>query len=192
MSGRSYPQLYQQLQDLIARGTKVADATAGTPAAEIHDWIKEAQYCLALLEDKIPSALSDFKRLRENFEFKVDEDGDIPASASAYNPRQTDPSTGQNYDVDVLLDFRFENLAEATAILTFAARKIEMDGQSLPALGQELREARRRAGHGQREAAKALGYDHRDISDWETGKREPLAKQVPNIRDYILKYSEEK
>ncbi len=87
MSDKSYAQLHQRLQDLIARGTKVAHAGACTPAVEIHDWINRAQYCIALLEDRIPTAVTDFRRVLQSVEFKVNE-GDDKAinSKSAFRP----------------------------------------------------------------------------------------------------------
>jgi hypothetical protein len=125
VSGRSYAQLYQRLQDLIARGTKVADGLAGTPGAQIHDWINEAENCLLLLEDKMPTLLSDFRRI-PSFEFKVDDDRkvdydaeadddhevdddrEVLRSESAYRPHRTNPRTGRTEVADVLVDFKFE------------------------------------------------------------------------------------
>src|SRR5438067_8646772 len=103
VSGKSYAQLLKLIQDLIATGTKISDATAGTPAIQIHHWISRAEYCLSLLEDKIPTALSDFRRIRQSFEFKVGEDEEPYSSESAYTPK----------DSDVLLDFSFEHLKRA-------------------------------------------------------------------------------
>jgi DNA-binding XRE family transcriptional regulator len=61
-----------------------------------------------------------------------------------------------------------------------------------PKLGQQLRAARDRAGHSQRQAAEKMGYDHKNISEWETGKRKPRPDTAKNIRDYILRYPEAK
>lgn len=120
MSGRSYAQLHQRLQDLIAQGANVAAAEAGTPAAEIHEWMNAVHYCLALIEDKIPTALSDFRHLRNNFEFRVNEDEEPGSSESAYRPD----------GADVLLDFRFEYIEQANNILKFAATKLEIEGNA--------------------------------------------------------------
>jgi DNA-binding transcriptional regulator YiaG len=184
VSGKSYAQLLKQIDDLIARGTKVSDASAGTPSAQIHDWVSRAEYCLSLLEDKIPTALSEFRRIRQSFEFNVDDDEEAFSSASAYRPEGG----------DVLLDFSFEHPGQANDILKFAATKLEIEGHSLPGdpsdkgLGEELRAARLRAGHSQREAADKIGYDHKDISEWERG-RKPHPKAAKNIRDYISQHS---
>jgi DNA-binding transcriptional regulator YiaG len=95
----------------------------------------------------------------------------------------------------VLLDFRFEHLARANVILKFAATKLEIEGHSVPGdpsdegLGEELRAARVRAGHSQRAAADDIGYDHKDISEWETGKRKPHPKAAKDLRDYISQHS---
>jgi DNA-binding XRE family transcriptional regulator len=173
----------------------VADAEAGTPAADIHKWLSEADYCLLFLEDRMPTPISNFRRLRQNCERKVanperkfpDRDwerkvthDELPASKSAYTPDE----------IDGLVDFRFGNLEQINGILKFAATKLEIEGLSVPKLGQELYAARQRAGHSQREAGKTIGYDHHAISEWETGKREPLPDQAKNIWDYILKYPE--
>src|SRR5204862_1186372 len=108
----------------------------------------------------------------QSLEFKVDEEEEGSGSASAYRPK----------DADVLLDFNFENLKRANDILKFAATKLEIERHPLTGdtsaelLGEELRAARRRAGHSQRDAADDIGYDHKDISEWETGKRHPHPK----------------
>jgi DNA-binding XRE family transcriptional regulator len=143
------------------------------------------EYCLSLLEDKIPTALSEFRRIRQSFEFKVDDEKEAFSSASAYRPE------GAN----VLLDFRFDRLGRANNILKLAATKLEIEGHSLPGdpsdegLGEELRAARRRAGHSQRDAAEKIGYDHKAISEWERGKRKPHPNAAKNIRDYISQHS---
>jgi DNA-binding XRE family transcriptional regulator len=182
---KSYAELLKVIQDLIATGNKIADPTAGTPWAEIHVWVSKVGQCLLLLEDKLPTPLSDFRHLRQSFEFKVDDEEESSASASAYRPKGT----------DVLLDFNFENLKRANEILKFAAAKLKMEGPSSPGdpssegLGEELRAARLRAGHSQRDAAEKIGYDHKDIGDWERGKRKPHPKAAKNIRDYICQHS---
>jgi hypothetical protein len=192
----TYAQLHQRLQDLIARGAKVADATAGTPAAQIHDWINKAQLCLLLLEDKMPTLLADFRRMQPNFEFKVDEDEEAGSSNSAYRPSWIDQRTGLKDGADVLLDFRFDLLDQANGILKLAATKLEMEGHSLPGnfsderLGEELLAARKRAGHSLRQAATKIGYDHKYLSEWERGKRKPHPEAAKNIRDYILLHSD--
>jgi hypothetical protein len=161
-----YAELHKRIQDLIVRGKKVANAKAGTPAARIHRWIRDAVECLSRLEDE--TALSDFRHIQQSqgrftppFEFKVDDDDKADCSRSAY----------RHDEADVLLDFRFDQLAKANDILKSAATKLEMEGHSLPTLGQELRIARARAGHSQREAGKQIGYDHKYISEWERGDR---------------------
>jgi DNA-binding XRE family transcriptional regulator len=185
VSGKSYAQLLKLIEDLIARGTKVSDPSAGTASAQIHDWVSKVECCLSLLEDKIPTALSDFRRIRQSFEFKVDDWEEASSSASAYRPE----------GADVLLDFNFKHLGRANNILKFAATKLEIEGYSLPGdhsdegLGKELRAARVRAGHSQRDAAEKIGYDHKDVSEWETGKRKPHPKAAKNIRDYVSKNS---
>jgi DNA-binding XRE family transcriptional regulator len=196
VSHKTYAQLHQRLQELIARGTKVADAGAGTPAAEIHEWISGAQYCLALLEDKIPTALADFRRIRESVEFQVREGEEAFSSKSAYNPETTNPYTGEAERADVLLDFRFDYLGQINQIMRFAATKIEIGGLALSAahpddesLGKRLRDARKRAGQTQEEAAIAIVCDHKDISDWERGKRNPRPSSTKKILDYIEKHS---
>ncbi len=185
MSGKSYAQLLKLIEDLIARGTKVSDASAGTPWAQIHDWVSRVEDCLSLLEDKLPTALSEFRRIRQSFEFKVDNEKEAFSSASAYRPE----------GADVLLDFSFEHLGRANNILKIAATKLEIEGHSLPGdpsdegLGEELRAARLRAGHSQRHAAEQIGYDHKDVSEWERGKRKPRPNTAKNIRDYISQHS---
>jgi DNA-binding transcriptional regulator YiaG len=188
VSGKSYAQLLKLIKDLIARGTKVSDASAGTPSAQIHDWVSKVEYCLSLLEDKIPTALSEFRRIRQRFEFKVDDEKEALSSASAYRPD----------GADVLLDFSFEHLGQANDILKFAATKLEIEGHSLPGdpsdegIGEELRAARLRAGLSQRKAAEGIGCDHKDVSEWERGKRKPHPKAAKDIRDYISKLSKPK
>jgi DNA-binding transcriptional regulator YiaG len=186
VSGKSYAQLLKTIEDLIATGTKVSDESAGTPSAQIHEWVSEAQICLSLLEDKVPTALSDFRRIRQSFEFKVDEEEEASSSASAYRPK----------GADVLQDFSFEHLARANEILKSAATKleIEIEGHSLSndisaeRLGKELRAARDRAGHTQWEAADEIGCDHKDISEWERGRRHQHPSSVKKILDYVSKY----
>ena len=123
--------------------------------------------------------------MRQSLEFKVDEEEEGSGSASAYRPK----------DADVLLDFNFEHLKRANDILKFAATKLEIEQHSLTGaplderLGGELRAARLRAGHSQREAAEAIGYDHKDISEWERGERIPHPNAAKNILDYIAKHS---
>lgn len=187
MSGKSYAQLLKLIEDLIATGNNISDANAGTPSVQIHSWIGTAERCLLLLEDKVPTAVSDFRRIRQSFEFKVAEDEEASSSASAYRPKGGDS----------LLDFSFEHLKRANDILKFAATKLELEGHSLPGhssdeeLGEQLRATRRRAGHSQRDAAKDLGYDHKDISEWERG-RKPHPKAAKDIRDYIVRHSNPK
>lgn len=188
MSGKSYAQLLKLIEDLIARGAKVSDPNAGTPSAQVLNWISTVEYCLSLLEDKIPTAHSDFRRIRQSFEFKVDDSKEAFSSASAYRPE----------GAEVLLDFSFEHLARANDILKLAAIKLEIEGHSLSrdssdeGLGKELRAARLRAGHSQRDAAEEMGYDHKDISEWERGRRRPHPKAAKDIRDYIVQQSESK
>ena len=123
--------------------------------------------------------------MRQSLEFKVDEEEEGSGSESAYRPK----------GADVLLDFNFEHLKRANDILKFAATKIEIEQHPLTGdpsderLGEELRAARRRAGHSQRDAAEAIGYDHKDVSEWERGNRIPHPKAVKNILDYIAKHS---
>jgi DNA-binding XRE family transcriptional regulator len=194
--GISYTQLHQRLQTLITLGTKVADAGAGTPAAQIHQWIDEAQDCLLLLEDKIPTALSDFRGVGQRFEFRVDDDDEDSSSESAYRPD----------GADVLWDFRFEYLGQANDILKLAATKLEMEGHSVPGaepfpessgaagnppdekLGEELRAARKRAGESQEVACVELKCSRVTVGRWETGKQKPHIAQAKSIRDYILKH----
>jgi DNA-binding transcriptional regulator YiaG len=172
------------IQDLIATGTKVSDANAGTPSAQIHQWVSKAGSCLSLLEDKIPTAFAEFRHLRQSLEFKLDEEEEGSGSASAYRPKGT----------DVLVDFNFEHLKRANDILKFAATKLEIERHLLTGdpsderLGEELRAARHRAGHSQRDAADDIGYDHKDISEWERGKRIPRPKAAKDIRDYIAQH----
>lgn len=185
MSVNSYAQLLKMIEDLIDRGTRVSDPSAGTPSAQILDWVSRVEYCLSLLEDKIPTALSEFRRIRQSFEFKVDDGEEAFSSASAYRPE----------GADVLLDFSFEYLERANNILRVAATKLEIEGHSSPGdppdegLGKELRAARVRAGHSQRYAAEEIGYDHKAVSEWETGKRKPHPSAAKNIRDYISQHS---
>lgn len=188
VSGKSYAQLLKEIQDLIVTGTKVSDVNAGTPSAQILQWVSKAGYCLSLLEDKIPTAFSDFRHIRQSLEFKVDEEEEGSGSASAYRPE----------DTDVLLDFNFEHLKRANDILKFAATKLEIERHPLTGdpsderLGDQLRAARLRAGHSQRVAADKIGYDHKYISEWETGNRKPHPKALKNILDYISKHSKPK
>ena len=150
MAHKSYAKLLKKLQELIARGTQVSDVTAGTPSAQIREWINRAEYCLSLLEDKIPTAVADFQRLRRSFEFKAEDNEEYITSESAYRPE----------GADVLLDFNFECLGEAVNILKFAATKLQLEVHSQPGelseegLGKALRAARLRAGHSQRVAAR--------------------------------------
>ena len=58
-------------------------------------------------------------------------------------------------------------------------------------LGEQLRAARRRAGHAQWVAAEKIECDHKAISEWETGKRKPHPKAEKKIRDYIAKYAKQ-
>ena len=71
-----------------------------------------------------------------------------------------------------------------------AASKSQGEPRQRPTrLGRELRAARLRAGHSQRQAAEKMGYDHKSISEWETGKRKPHPKTAKDIRDYIHRNS---
>jgi DNA-binding transcriptional regulator YiaG len=188
VSGKSYEQLLKRIQDLIVKGNKISDANAGIPSVEIHEWASAAEYCVLLLEDRLPTAVSDFRRIREGFEFKVTEEEEASSSASAYRHEGS----------DVLLDFSFEHLKRANDVLKFAATKLELEGHSLTGdssnkgLGELLRAARLRAGHSQQAAARAIGYDHKCISEWETGKRKPHPEAQKNILDYISKHSKPK
>jgi hypothetical protein len=103
VSGKSYAQLLKTIEDVIATGTKVSDTSAGTPSAQIHEWVNRADHCLSLLEDKIPTALSEFRRIRQSFESKVNDEEEAFSSASAYRPK----------GADVLQDFSFEHLRRA-------------------------------------------------------------------------------
>ncbi len=122
MSGKSYAQLHQRLQDLINQGTKVADSATETPAAQIHQWSREAEACLLLVQGLIPTALAEFRLVRQSFEFKVHDDDEGSSSESAYRPE----------GADVLLDFRFGYLARANEILKLAATALEIEGHLLP------------------------------------------------------------
>jgi DNA-binding XRE family transcriptional regulator len=181
-----YQRLHERLRDLAAQGRKVSDPEAGTRAARIHKWIRETEECLSLFEDQ--AFLSEFRVLQSQgplsppFQRIVNDDEEDSCSPSAYRVDKA----------DVLFDFRFDLLTKVTDILRAAAMKLEIAGHSVPTLGEQLRDARDRAGHSQRAAAKKLGYDHKYISEWETGKRKPHAKQAKNIRDYILGYPETK
>jgi DNA-binding XRE family transcriptional regulator len=198
VSGKSYAHLYQRLQDLIAQGAKVADAEAGTPATEIHQWISGGRYCLGFLEDKIPTAVADFHRIRGCVEFKVNDGEEAFSSKSAYEHVVTNPDTGEGI-AGVLLDFRFDYLGQLNGILTFAATKIEIEklvlsgaNQDDEAIGKRLRAARKRAGQTQEQAAEEIKCDHKDISEWERGIREPHPKSIKKILHYIEKYSSPK
>jgi DNA-binding XRE family transcriptional regulator len=185
--------LHQQLKYLIARGTKVSNPMAGMQAARIRKWMREAEECLALLEDKTSLlAFQSIKHSQGHFtpplEFKVADDDESSSSKSAYRPSWIDQHTGLKDGADVLLDFRFDLLAKANEILKAAAAKLEKEGHSSsPTLGEQLRAARAKAGHSQRIAAEKLGYDHHAISEWETGKRNPHPDAAKNIGDYIKK-----
>jgi DNA-binding transcriptional regulator YiaG len=130
----------------------------------------------------------------------VDDDDEAVSSDSAYGPLSANPLTGLTEVADVMLDFRFEYLRQANGILMVAAAKLEIEGHSRSGaeistksaanpsdekLREELRAARKRAGHSQRQAAEKMGYDHKDISEWETGKRTPRNSTAKDIRDYI-------
>lgn len=187
MSGKSYAELYKRIRDLIGRGTKVADERAGTPEARIHKWTREAEECLSQLEDK--TALSTFRHLQQKSEFIVGDDFDPDSiSKSAYSPQWTDARTGATEGTD-LVDFRFDYLEQINGVLKSAATKLELEGHSLPTLGEELRAARLHAGHSQQKAAEQIGdkCDHKYISEWETGKRKPRPDMAKKIRDYIKK-----
>src|SRR5437879_11883125 len=80
VSGKSYAQLLKVIQDLIATGNKISDRTAGTPSAEIRDWVSKAAHCLLLLEDTLPTPVSDFRHLRQSFKFKVATDEEESSS----------------------------------------------------------------------------------------------------------------
>ena len=182
-----YQRLHERIRDLAAQGHKVSDPEAGTRAARIHKWITEAEECLALFEDQ--TFLSGFRVLQKSqgrfsppFQRIVNDEEADSCGLSAYRVGEA----------DVLVDFRFDLLAKVNDVLKAAATKLEIAGHSLPTLREQLKEARDRAGHSQRTAAKILGYDHKYISEWETGKRKPHARQEKNIRDYILKYPETK
>lgn len=195
MSGKSYARLYKRLKRLIAQGTKVADEKAGTPAAEIHKWMEEALVCLLFLEREIPTAVEDFKHIRESYEYWVEEEYEEASfSKSAYRPEFLDPSRDVWVEGEAWKDFRFDYLAQANGILKLAAQKVDMERRSSPEteLGERLRKARQVAGQTQRQAADEIGYDHKYISEWETGIRIPRPIHAKNILVYILKHSEKK
>ena len=190
MSGKNYAKLHQRIQGLIARGNKIK---AGTPATRIHEWIEAAEECLSLLEDK--ASLSAFQEIQHSqgrftppFEIKVDDDDEAVFSDSAYRPQLIDPRTGEGI-ADVLLDFRFDLLKQANHVLKLAAVKLEIEGHSLPTLGEQLRAARALTGDTQRFVAKEIGgkCQHKYISEWETGKRIPCFFYEKRIRAYIAK-----
>lgn len=131
MSSRSYVPLFRQLKDLIARSVNVCDSDAGTKATQINEWVTEAHGCLVLLEDKMPTALADFRRIRAKLEFRVDEDAEHLASRSAYRPEWIDELTGRTEGADVLLDFDFGRLEQLARILKLAAKKLELEGYSI-------------------------------------------------------------
>ncbi len=187
----------ERLRKLIARGTRVADMTSKTSGERIIIWMEEAERCLEDGGAVVEKQLLAFRTARESCVFKVKEeslnykisetenrirqDFDLgPLSGSAYRPTETDE----------LLDFRFERLQEATAALRAADKILKGSGSSSGSapnltLGERLRAAREQAGHSQREAAQKIGYDHKYISEWETGKTTPSLKAAKNIRDYI-------
>lgn len=81
---------------------------------------------MGLLEDKIPTAVSDFRRFLNGSEFKIDDEDDHSASAYRLD------------EIDVLIDFNFELLRRANNVVRFAARKLEMEGHSLPEMEEIL------------------------------------------------------
>lgn len=121
MPGKSYSRLYIKLQEVITRGASVADRTAGMRWIEIHDWLNQGRYCLAFVEDRIPTAVSDFDHIRRNVEYKFDGNREDDSSDSAHRIEGT----------DILLDFNFELLQKALDILRFASTKLEMEGCSV-------------------------------------------------------------
>ena len=131
MSSNSYKHLREQLQDLIAKGKEISSREAGSQSEQIHEWVERAHDCLSLLETHVPTALSDFRKLREAFEFKVQVGEEYDCSNSAYNPSWIDPVTGVQCWADVLIDFRFDRLAHANKLLVLAAAKLELDGYSI-------------------------------------------------------------
>lgn len=123
MSGKSYAQIRLQLQDLIEQGANVADAGAGTPETQIHEWMNAAHYWLTLLEDKVPSGFASFRSILANYEFKVHTyTTDDPPSKSAY---WRDEAEG-------LVDFRFDELQHVNKILKIADTRLEYEGYVLP------------------------------------------------------------
>jgi hypothetical protein len=121
-----YRQLHRQIQDLI---TNVPDERTGTPPEQIYDWKSEAQDCLSLLEDKMPTALSDFRGIWPGFEFIVDDDPGACPSKSAYRPTWINPLTGAaEGTMEELVDFRFKYLVQASGLLKRAVRKLEFEG----------------------------------------------------------------
>lgn len=165
VSGSSYRQLHRQLQDLIIRGAKVADATAGTPEPEIHDWIEQARSCLILLKDKIPTEFSYFEQFRQSLEFKVKDEAS--ASKSAYVPE----------GMDERVDFRFENLLQVNGILKVAAGKVvvlvnaaEGGSKSVFFDVRALKSARTAMNITQLEAASWFKVDVRTFRRWEAGE----------------------
>jgi transcriptional regulator with XRE-family HTH domain len=63
-------------------------------------------------------------------------------------------------------------------------RREERVGPEQPAIGEELGAARARRGHGQREAAKAVGVTQAAWGKWERGESAPGARHLPRLAAY--------
>jgi len=206
LSSKTYEHLHARLTDLISEGEKIADRASGTPAAAIHEWASAAEYYLGFLEDKVPAAVSEFRRLRKNFEFRVEDDEESTMSPSGYRHERA----------DVLLDFDFEMLNRANEILRFAVTKLEMEGHSSTTKNQDsaesatvmepanefaetfapkktsgnsyafdrilLAKARELKNLTQQEAATLFDVTLRQIKRWESGEQKGM--HMPNIKKY--------
>lgn len=178
-----YGQIHKRLHDLIIRGTKVADATAGTPPEEIHDWIDQAQTCLGMLKDRMPKEFSDFKTILGRLEFRVTDEQS--ASKSSYVPD----------DGDDLADFRFEDLRQLNGILKFAARKVvelinaaESSSKNVFFDVRALKAARAAMNVKQADAASWFDVDVRTFRRWEGGQ--PVMRREANRRlDVFLEWA---
>ena len=197
MPNASYSDVRERMQSLHSRGlkilaeSKIPVSKSGAHEERIHDWARDAEEVLHLVDHVLPDVLSDFRDLGKQFVFQVDRSKSPPSNA-AFHPRFVNPETGKKEAAPILLDFRFDLMRQANALLRFADQKLKMLGALSQnaginqTLGERLRAARVRSGDRQEDVAEKLGenIDHKYVSEWERGLRHPK-KHLSAVLAYI-------
>lgn len=57
---------------------------------------------------------------------------------------------------------------------------------------QQIRTARQRAAHTQREAAQAMGVSDHTVKSWESGRNQPTTRNQQAVEDYLTRYADKR